>query len=121
MSTNLITIIVRADSTETILIMAVRYGRALKFRAPQEISSLRASDVRQPDHVPHHETVALLSENPTNEVSLNRRDRYHGWRGHRHLRIQVTTNPTNNNGNINNNNYSREISREGNICMYMDV
>lgn len=108
-STNLIIIIVRADSIETILIMAVRYQDALKFRAAR--NSIASSDrcARQPDHVPLHETTALLSENPTNEVSLNRQDRYHGSRGHRRAREFSRRAPPNNNGNINNS-YVSEIS-----------
>lgn len=84
--TDLITIIVRVDSIETILIMAVRYWDALKFRAARNSIAPGGRRARQPDHVPFHETTALLSENPTNEVSLNRQDRYHGSRGHRHVR-----------------------------------
>jgi len=84
--TNLIIIIVRSDSIETILIMAVRYQGALKFRATRNSMASGDRRARQPDHVPLHETAALLSENPTNEVSLNRQDRYHGSRGHRRAR-----------------------------------
>lgn len=62
--------------------MAVRYQDALKFRAARNSIASGDRRARQPDHVPLHETAALLSENPTNEVSLNRQDRYHGSRGH---------------------------------------
>lgn len=89
--------------------MAVRYQDALKFRAARNSMASGDQRARQPDHVPLHETAALLSENPTNEVSLNRQDRYHGSRGHRRAREFSRRAPTNNNGNINNS-YVSEIS-----------
>lgn len=63
--------------------MAVRYWDALKFRVARNFIAPGDRRTRQPDHVPLHETAALLSENPTNEVSLNRQDRYHDSHGHR--------------------------------------
>lgn len=111
--TNLIIIIVQADSIETILIMAVRYQDALKFRAARNSIASGDRRARQPDHVPLHETAALLSENPTNEVSLNRQDRYHGSREHRYTREFSRRAPPNNNGNINNS-YVSEISARNN-------
>lgn len=63
--------------------MAVRYQDALKFRVARNSIAPGDRRARQPDHVPLHETAALLSENPTNEDSLNRQDRYHGSRVYR--------------------------------------
>lgn len=91
--------------------MAVRYQDALKFRAARNSIASGNWRARQPDHVPLHEKAALLSENPTNEVSLNRQDRYHGSRGHwREFSCRA---PLNNNGNINNS-YVSEISARNN-------
>lgn len=89
--------------------MAVRYQDALKFRAARNSIASGHQRARQPDHVPLHETVALLSENPTNEVSLNRQDRYHDSRGHRRAHEFSQRVSLNSNGNINNS-YVSQIS-----------
>lgn len=100
--------------------MAVRYQDALKFCAARNSIASGHRHARQPDHVPLHETAALLSENPTNEVSLNRQDRYHG-RADTDAHEFSRRAPLNSNGNINNSYVSQISTHNDHIPISSDI